>query len=50
MEAIYEALLLIESSPNKATSIINNMSYNNPNFLELLKDMCLQLRDRFGPQ
>jgi hypothetical protein len=50
MEAIYEALLLLDSSPSKATRLLTDMQYRNPHFLELLKDMAIQLRERFHPQ
>ncbi len=49
MEAIYEALLLLPDSPSKATKVLNNLAHQHPRFLELIKDMALQLRERFRP-
>ncbi len=49
MEAIYEAILLIPHSPAKATKILNGLATEKLNFFRLLKDMALELRDRFKP-
>lgn len=50
MEDIYEAILLIQESPNKATKTLNQLSHQHPHFLSLLRDMALQLRDKFNPK
>jgi hypothetical protein len=41
---------MIPHSPVKATNILNKMANEKLNFLQLLKDMAIQLYDRFQPK
>jgi hypothetical protein len=49
MQAIYEAILMIPDSPSEATKVLFRLSRKEPHFLVLLKDMALQLYQRFAP-
>jgi len=49
MEAIYEAILLIPTSPTQATQKLNKYFKNEPNFIFLLHRMVIELHDRLAP-
>ena len=49
MEAIYDAILLLKSSPNRANFALSQIAQQTPNFAVLVKDMALQFKDRFKP-